>query len=121
MPAEALPPLDLRIRVATLRDDIHLIAAEGEVDLFTAPTLWHTIENLCSDGVRTIIVDFAGVTFVDSTALGVLVSATKLLRRDAGNLYLTGARGALRHAASTAGLESYLDFRDSVADVPAAV
>jgi anti-anti-sigma factor len=119
MPSDPLPEINLRLRVATVRDNTYVVAARGEADLFSAPTLWNTIEKLFDDGVRTIVVDFADVTFVDSTALGVLVSATQLLQGDGGKLYLTGGRGVLRRAAETAGLYSFLHFRDSLAAVPA--
>lgn len=112
--------IDLQLRVATLHDEIHLVAAKGEADLFSARTLWQTIENLFEDGVRTIVVDFGEVTFVDSTALGVLISATQLLGANGGHLYLTGGRGALQRAANMAGLDGFLEFRDSLSGIPVA-
>jgi anti-sigma B factor antagonist len=56
-----------------------VIACEGELDLSTAPQLkWRLVDAL--EGGRTaIVVDLGDVTFMDSTALGVLVGVRRSL------------------------------------------
>src|SRR5207302_9285393 len=64
------------------------LGAAGELDVNTAPELREQLARLVNEGVRHIVVDLAQVSFVDSTALSVLVSALKRLRQADGDLEL---------------------------------
>jgi anti-sigma B factor antagonist len=56
-------------------------------------------------GPCEIVVEFAGVTFVDSTGLGVLVAALKRARADGGNVRLVGARPHMLRVLELTGLD----------------
>ena len=63
----------------------HVLAVRGEIDLFTAPELKQVLAESIEAGRVRIIVDLTETTFLDSTALGVLIGAVKRLRsRDGG-------------------------------------
>jgi len=55
-----------------------LVSVAGEVDMATAPQLWDRLSEAVAEGSPTVVVDLVGVTFIDSTALGVLIEAKKL-------------------------------------------
>lgn len=57
------------------RGDHVVITAGGEIDAATADTLATAINGALADGYKKVLVDFAQVTFIDSTGLGVLVKA----------------------------------------------
>jgi anti-sigma B factor antagonist len=62
-----------------LDDRTVLIACEGELDLSTAPQLkWRLVDAL-EGGRAAMVVDLGDVTFMDSTALGVLVGVRRSL------------------------------------------
>ena len=67
-------------------DDVAVIALSGEVDIYSAPQFKETLVSGIDEGARRIIVDLTGVTFIDSTALGVLVSGAKRVRPLNGSL-----------------------------------
>lgn len=60
-----------------------VISVEGELDLSTAPRLkWMLLDCLEGEG-RQVVADLSRVTFMDSTALGVLVGVQRKLAADA--------------------------------------
>src|SRR5512144_2649607 len=60
-----------RIRVEP-RSHAAVVVAEGEVDAFAAPDLDRTLSAAVSSG-GALVVDLARVSFMDSTALGLVV------------------------------------------------
>jgi anti-sigma B factor antagonist len=65
-----------------------VVTVLGELDLATAPRLRQELVRLVERGVRLVTVDMSGLRFIDSTGLGVLVSALKRLRSYGGDLIL---------------------------------
>ncbi|MGI8754356.1 MAG: STAS domain-containing protein [Acidimicrobiales bacterium] len=79
----------------------------GEIDLASAHLLVDSIDDAIEDGAAVVVLDFAGVTFVNSTGLGAMVAATKRLRADDGDLVLRQFRGIPASALATTGLDRF--------------
>jgi anti-sigma B factor antagonist len=65
-----------------------VISVSGEIDVYTAPTLRERLNELVAQGEYDLVVDMAGVEFLDSTGLGVLVGGLKRTRSHQGTLRL---------------------------------
>jgi anti-sigma B factor antagonist len=68
-----------------------VIAVQGDVDLYTAPRLWDTIDTAIAGTPHELVIDLTDVSFLDSSGLSVLVRAYKRLRPIDGTVIVRGA------------------------------
>ena len=59
---------------------VGVLAAGGEIDYATSPLLHEHIAGHIKAGPRHLIIDLSAATFIDSTAIGVLMGAVGSLR-----------------------------------------
>jgi anti-sigma B factor antagonist len=71
---------------------VTVVAPSGEVDMASAPQLREKLGELLNDGITNLLVDMSEVAFLDSSGLGVLVSAMKQTRASGGSIRLAGVR-----------------------------
>lgn len=89
-----------------------LIPLSGELDLAGAPDLR---EFFVSDEVLNALcvqVDLTQVTFLDSSCIGVLVSACKAVRARGGTFSLTCGEDMVRRVLQVAGLIDFFEVSD---------
>jgi anti-sigma B factor antagonist len=79
--------VDLTLNTRT-EGEYTVLAVSGEVDVYTAPALRDRIADLLDSGQKQLIIDLAGVEFLDSTGLGVLVAGLNRAREVGGSLSL---------------------------------
>jgi anti-sigma B factor antagonist len=65
-----------------------LVALEGEIDAYTSPRLTQGFADLGDVAGRHVVVDLAGVGFVDSAGLSALVASLQAVREDGGAVSL---------------------------------
>jgi anti-sigma B factor antagonist len=98
----------MRLEVDTeqLSPTAWIVSLAGEVDLYSAPDLKAQLARLTDAGARDIVVDMSATTFIDSTALGVLVRGVQRLRElDGGRFALVVTDENIRRIFEMTGLE----------------
>jgi anti-sigma B factor antagonist len=86
-----------------------VVVVRGEIDVATSPQLRNELNALVERGAHDITLEFAGVSFVDSSGLGVLVGTYKRLREDGvGSIRIVGAQPSVRKVFEITGLEAAL-------------
>lgn len=83
----------------------HVIAVRGELDLYTASALKAVFAQCIEAGRLRIIVDLAETTLLDSSALGVLMSALKRLCLAGGALVIVNGDERIARIFEITGLD----------------
>ena len=117
-----MPP-EFAVTEHPIDSERHVLAVRGEIDLFTAPELKQVLAESIEAGRVRIIVDLTETTFLDSTALGVLIGAVKRLRSRDGALAIVNVDENIAKTFEITGLDqmfTILPTRDAAVDVVAA-
>jgi len=80
----------------------------GELDIFTAGQVSRELDRALWAGCRRVLLDTAEVTFVDASALGVLVRARNLMRSCAGTMEIVAFSPVVLRLCVLTGLVSLL-------------
>lgn len=99
------PDLELRTERGV---DSTTVYATGEVDYGTASRLRSVLVELVHGRERNVILDLSQVTFIDSTALSVLVQAKQRFDSAGQNLVVVGTQPRVSRVLELAGLNDYL-------------
>ncbi|HEY5252507.1 MAG TPA: STAS domain-containing protein [Acidimicrobiales bacterium] len=76
----------------------------GEVDIETSPALEEQLRSVLDQGHPSLLVDLAGVTFLDSTGLSVLIGGLRRCQDLGGELHLISPRPNVRKVLEVTGL-----------------
>jgi anti-anti-sigma factor len=93
-----------------------VVVLAGEVDLAASSAVRMCLRELIVDGATHVLVDLSGVTFMDSTGLGMLVAARKQARVFRGSFGLVAPSPPVARVLSLTALDKFLPCYASVAD-----
>jgi anti-sigma B factor antagonist len=114
-PGERLPP----VASVDHMDGAVVVALTGELDLYNAAEVRAALLACCDEEPDRLVVDLGEVTFIDSTALGVLVEARSRLA-DRRAFMLAAPQLAARRALEVSGLDRHFLVHASRGDALAA-
>jgi anti-sigma B factor antagonist len=98
----------LHIRHPAGSDGRAIVAAEGQVDLATAPRLAEALAQAHGGDIKEIVVDLTEVDFLDSVGVRVLVEAARDAAQQDVSLSVRGARGWVARVLEITGVDEYL-------------
>jgi anti-sigma B factor antagonist len=97
------------------RDEAVVVALAGELDLYNAEEVRSALLDACAEEPEVFVVDLEQVTFIDSTALGVLIEARSRMGARSG--FRLAAPGLeTRRALEVSGLDRHFLIHDTVAE-----
>jgi anti-sigma B factor antagonist len=73
-----------------------ILALEGEIDLHRSSQIKETLETLVSKKVPRILLDFSGVTYIDSSGLATMIETLQRIQSYGGKLAMFGLRDSVR-------------------------
>jgi anti-sigma B factor antagonist len=89
----------------------------GELDLAVAPWLRDQLDALFVGGTGSIVVDLSAATFLDSTALGVLVTALNRSRDLGGRVHLIVREPQILRVLRITGLDAEFFIHEDAAEL----
>lgn len=101
------------LHVEDLPDGVSLIRAEGRLDMVSASRLRSLVATALAAGRARIVVDLAGVAFMDSSGLGALVGSLKAARQAQGDLRLARPSAQVASVLRLTNLDRVLAVYDS--------
>jgi anti-sigma B factor antagonist len=95
------------------RDGVVVVSLAGELDLYNANTVREALLECCAEEPQRLVVELSAVTFIDSTALGVLIEARTRLPNRRG--FLLASPGLeTRRALEISGLDRHFAVHESL-------
>jgi anti-sigma B factor antagonist len=102
-----------------------VVEVGGQLDMDTGPELDDFLQDVADEGGRQVVLDFAGVSFLDSSGLGVLMVWYQALRSRGGRLSVAAVQERVAYVLRVSAVDQVMDLYDSVeaaeADMPPVV
>jgi anti-sigma B factor antagonist len=93
--------------------DISVVAIDGQLIVSNRQELKQKMLEELEGGARKFLVDFTATGYIDSSGLGVLVSLSKKIREQGGELRLAGLNEDLRTLFELTNLDTLFQITDS--------
>lgn len=111
---------DQELRITTsVEDQSDILCVVGEIDMASAPELQRACLALVDGGAKRVVIDMSGVSFIDSTGLGVIVSLQKRLQSQGGEAVIRNPSSVLRRLIRLTNLDRVVPIEgEEVTDAP---
>ena len=106
----------LEVQARQTDSGVTVLAPSGRLDLAGAPTLKEAIGDAVKSGPPRLVIDMEGVSFVDSTGLGSVIAALKLVRSSKGDLRLAAPNQQVRVVLELTTLDRVFAYYPTVED-----
>ena len=106
----------LGLETEQVGDGVYVVAPAGELDLYTCPEFKEELLRVIATGARHVVVDLSLTTFVDSTALGVLLRGEEHLKPANGRLSVLCPDEKILRVFEVTGLDQVFEIHGSRAD-----
>lgn len=92
----SLGAVALEVQTRQAEGGATVVSPTGRLDVAGAPALKEAISEVVKNGPPRVVIDLEGVSFVDSTGLGSVISALKQIRGNEGELRLAAPNQQVR-------------------------
>lgn len=111
---------DLEVSVGQ-EGGVSVVTAVGDVDVSNAAKLRDALDRVLANGESRLVVDLRGVSFMDSTGLGILVGRLKVVRARRGSMRLVCVAPRMLRVLAITGLDTVFPLHSSRSEALAAL
>ncbi|MCG3421247.1 STAS domain-containing protein [Oceanobacillus jordanicus] len=94
-----------------------VVNLSGEIDAYTAPNLKESLLPLTQKEGNTVEVDLGNVNYMDSTGLGVFISALKSTKENGSEMKLVNIQDRVLRLFKITGLDEIMDLNSTIRGV----
>lgn len=102
--------MNLKIEQSNEGND-YLVQLAGEIDVYTADKLSETVIPLTVNKENSVKVDLDGISYLDSTGLGVFIAAYKSAKKHDSCLKIVNTKERVLRLFQITGLDEIIDVR----------
>ena len=99
--------------------EIVVLVISGEIDLYNAPEIKDTINQLTEEQKYNVIINLEKVSYIDSSGIGALISSLSSLKKYQGGLKIINVYASVRKVFELTKLTSFFEIFDSEDDAVA--
>jgi len=92
-----------------INKDVVVLTPQGELNVYTISQLKEMIDQKVKGGYGKFIIDLKDVSYMDSSALGVLINLVKGLQKKGGGLKIVNLKGNIERIFRLTRLVSFFD------------
>jgi anti-anti-sigma factor len=104
-------------QVATEKIDYATIVFKAtlpqKVDIDNSKDIWIYFKTLIAGGAQKIFVDMKNVEYIDSSGIGVLINAAKLIRKQKGDIVVASVTDDVRDIFKVINLDNFIKIYNS--------
>jgi anti-sigma B factor antagonist len=104
--------LSFSLELMVPREGLAVAVVAGELDMYRAPVFETLLARSIDGGARHLVLDLGEVSFIDSTALNVIVGALLRLTEQQGSLNVLCGHSNVRRVFEVTGLDSVLGLHE---------
>ena len=93
-----------------------VVALVGDLDLNSAPQLTRVLSTYIENGPAEVVLDFSGLSFIDSEGISVLITAQRSLNERGRRLIIRSARASALKLFEITGLTDILNVDSETAE-----
>jgi len=94
--------------------DVLLVRVKGEMDMATAEQMRQSIDNrLQQDKTQYLLLDLSGVSFIDSSGIGVILGRYRYFNRIGGKMAIVKPQVTVRRVLETAGIPKLIPVAEN--------
>jgi anti-sigma B factor antagonist len=110
---------EFEVRTAGVGNDGFVVSISGEADLHNVPEMERELLEVLQLGGNSVVVDFAGVGFIDSTVLSLLLRYQPRFRNRGGDLVLVSDDRRILRTLEITGLDRVFRIEQRLGDAVA--
>lgn len=99
--------------VTSVRDDVAILTVTGQLDFALCLRLGPELDTALQSPARAIVIDLEGVSFVDSSGIALMITASQRLEQSGRGFAIACPKGPQRRAFELTALDRQLPLHDT--------